>query len=64
VKKINELVATSNKLTNNFVGLVTVGLGPNVGRGPPVVPHCARLYIPRPTEQEPFPSIRGWRPLL
>jgi hypothetical protein len=26
--KINELVVTSNKLTNNFAGLITIGLGP------------------------------------
>jgi hypothetical protein len=32
VKKINELVVTSNKLTNNFVGLVASGLGPDVDR--------------------------------
>jgi hypothetical protein len=37
VKKINELVVTSNKLTNNFASLVTNGLGPDVARGPPVV---------------------------
>jgi hypothetical protein len=35
VKKINELVATSNKLTNNFAGLITSGLGLDVARGPP-----------------------------
>jgi hypothetical protein len=29
-KKINELVITSNKLTNNFAGLVTSSLGPDV----------------------------------
>jgi hypothetical protein len=27
-KEINTLVVTSNKLTNNFAGLVTSGLGP------------------------------------
>jgi hypothetical protein len=31
VKKINELVVTSNKLTNNFAVLVTSVLGPRVG---------------------------------
>jgi hypothetical protein len=36
--KINELVVTSNKLTNDFVGLVTSGLGPDVARGWPVGP--------------------------
>jgi hypothetical protein len=30
VTKINELVVTSNKLTNSFVGLLTSGLGPDV----------------------------------
>jgi hypothetical protein len=33
VKKINKLVVTRNKLTNNFVGLVTSGLEPNVACG-------------------------------
>jgi hypothetical protein len=36
VWKINELVVTSNKLTNNFDGLVTSGLGPDMARGLPV----------------------------
>jgi hypothetical protein len=36
VEKINELVVTSYKLTNNFAGLITNGLGPDVARGPPV----------------------------
>jgi hypothetical protein len=36
--KINELVVTSNKLTNNFAGLVTSGLRPDVALGPPVLP--------------------------
>jgi hypothetical protein len=40
VKKINEIVLTSNKL-NNFAGLVTSGLGPNAARSPPVVPCCS-----------------------
>jgi hypothetical protein len=38
VRKINELAVTSNKLTNNFAGLITSGLGPDVARGPPVGP--------------------------
>jgi hypothetical protein len=38
VKTINELVVTSNKLTNNFVGLVTSGIEPDLARGPPVAP--------------------------
>jgi hypothetical protein len=33
VKKINKFVITSNKLTNNFAGLVTSGLGPDATRG-------------------------------
>jgi hypothetical protein len=36
VKKINELVLSSNKLTNNFTSLVTSGLGPDVALGSPV----------------------------
>jgi hypothetical protein len=42
VKKINELVTTSNKLTNNFSGLVTSGLGMDVARGPPVGSRCPK----------------------
>jgi hypothetical protein len=38
INKVNELVVTSNKLTNNFAGLVTSGLGPNVASGSPVLP--------------------------
>jgi hypothetical protein len=37
VKKINELVVTSNKLTNNFVVLNIRDLGPDMVRGPPVL---------------------------
>jgi hypothetical protein len=37
-KKINKLVVTVNKLTNNFADLVTRGLGQDVTRGPPVGP--------------------------
>jgi hypothetical protein len=37
-KKINELVVTGDKLTNNFTDLVTNGVGPDVSLGPPVVP--------------------------
>jgi hypothetical protein len=36
VRKINELVLTSNKLTNNFADLVTSGPGPGVAHGSPV----------------------------
>jgi hypothetical protein len=36
VNKINELVVTGNRLTNNFAGLITSGLGLDVARGPPV----------------------------
>jgi hypothetical protein len=35
-KKINELAVTSNKLTENFAGLVTSGTEPGVARKPPV----------------------------
>jgi hypothetical protein len=40
VKKINELVVTSNQLTNNFADLVTSCLGQDVACGPPVVLRC------------------------
>jgi hypothetical protein len=33
---VNELVVTSDKLTNDFVGLVTSGLGPDVACESPV----------------------------
>jgi hypothetical protein len=36
VKKINELVVITNKLTNNFAGQVTSGLGSDVARKLPV----------------------------
>jgi hypothetical protein len=36
ISTINELVLPSNKLTNNFVGLVTSGLEPDMALGPPV----------------------------
>jgi hypothetical protein len=36
VKKINELVVTNKKVTDNYVGLVTSGLGQDVAYGPPV----------------------------
>jgi hypothetical protein len=36
IKKINKLLITSNKLKNNFAGLVRSILGPDVARGPPV----------------------------
>jgi hypothetical protein len=39
-KNINEDVGTSNQLTNNFAGLVTSGLGPDVAFGPPVGLRC------------------------
>jgi hypothetical protein len=41
--KINELVVTSNKLTNNFTSLVTSSLGLDVALGPPVGPLCLKL---------------------
>jgi len=36
-KEVNELVVTSNKLTN-FADLITRDLGPDVARGPPAEP--------------------------
>jgi hypothetical protein len=35
---LNELVVASFKLTNNFAGLFTSGLGPDMALGQPVVP--------------------------
>jgi hypothetical protein len=43
IKKINELVVTCNKLTNNFVGLFASGLRPDVARGGPVGPRWPRI---------------------
>jgi hypothetical protein len=45
VKKINELVVTSNKLRNNLAGLVTSGLRPDLVRGPPVLPRWPILFM-------------------
>jgi hypothetical protein len=42
-KKINELAVTSNNLRNNFTGLVTSGLGPDISRGPPVGPRWSKI---------------------
>jgi hypothetical protein len=42
VKKINERVVTRNKLTNNFTGLITTGLGPDVASRLPVGPHYSK----------------------
>jgi hypothetical protein len=43
VKKINEFVVINRELTNNFAGLVTGGLRPDVAHGPPVVLCSKRL---------------------
>jgi hypothetical protein len=40
--KINELVVSSNNLTNNFLGLLTSGLGLEVACGQLVVLRCIR----------------------
>jgi hypothetical protein len=45
IKKINELVITSNKLKNNFVGLVAVGLVLDVARGQPDIPRIVKIVI-------------------
>jgi hypothetical protein len=45
IKKMNELVATGNKLTNNFADLVRSCLGPDVGREPLVVSCWYRLIF-------------------
>jgi hypothetical protein len=47
VKKINELAVTSNKLTNNFAGLVRSGLGPDLARGPPVEQRWSIAVVPK-----------------
>jgi hypothetical protein len=39
-KEINEHVLSSNKVTNNFAGLITSDLGSDVVRRLPVGPHC------------------------
>jgi hypothetical protein len=41
VNKVNELVLNTNKLTNNFAGLVTIGFGPDVACGPPLRPRLS-----------------------
>jgi hypothetical protein len=38
VKKMNEVIVSSNELTNSFAVLVTGGLGPDVARRSPVGP--------------------------
>jgi hypothetical protein len=43
--KINELIVTNNKLRNHFAILVRSGLGPNVGRGPPVLPRSFKEIL-------------------
>jgi hypothetical protein len=44
-KKVNALVVTDNKLTYNFVGLVTGGLWPDLARGKQVGPRRIKLYV-------------------
>jgi hypothetical protein len=61
VKKINELVVTSNKFSNNFAGLVTSGLGPDVILGPPVGPHWHRVYLDHVAANKfPVMGSEGW----
>jgi hypothetical protein len=36
IKEMNEVVVISNNFTNNFAGLVTSGVEPEVEGGPPV----------------------------
>lgn len=40
IKNINDVTVTSNTLTNNFVGLVSSGLGPDVVHRLPVESYC------------------------
>jgi hypothetical protein len=42
IKRINTLLVTGNKLTSNFLGLVTSGRRPDVTIRSPVRPHWAR----------------------
>jgi hypothetical protein len=51
----NELVVTRNKLINNFAGLVTSGLGPDVACGPSLI---TLLYA---NKQEVFTAAQGPR---
>jgi hypothetical protein len=45
IEKINKLLVNSNKEKNNFVGLITNGLGLNVDHRPPVGPcYVMMLY--------------------
>jgi hypothetical protein len=44
VKKINQLVVTGNKLTNNFVHFITSSHGLDVACEPPVGPCCHWSY--------------------
>jgi hypothetical protein len=43
VKKTNGIVVTCNKLTNNFAGLLTSGLGLDMARRPPDGSPCITL---------------------
>jgi hypothetical protein len=43
VNKINETAVTTKKLTNNFAGLVSSGLRPDVASRPPAAPRWLRL---------------------
>jgi hypothetical protein len=45
VNKTNELAGISDKLTNNFAGLVINLLGPDLSRGPPVVARPYKVRI-------------------
>jgi hypothetical protein len=42
--KINELIVTSSKFTNNVTYLITSDRGPHVARGTPVLPHGFRRW--------------------
>jgi hypothetical protein len=51
---MSKSVAIIKKLTINFAGLVTSGLGPDATRGPPVSPRCIT-----PVFRGTLPTVRG-----
>jgi hypothetical protein len=59
-KKMNQLVVTSYKLKNNFVGIITSVLGPDVARGPPVVPRWCKVSIRSPSCKVLSNSTLSW----
>jgi hypothetical protein len=64
VNKVNELIVTSNELTN-FTGLVASGLGPDVSRGPPVlVDQSETFFHAQPLDKcSVFQTAQPWSEL-